>query len=138
MEFGCSADIELPIVNCNIGAGREFPECCTRYQQKIFALKKEKQKERNCHRRLANCNMASTTAEYLATKRNITRLSGGSVSSTISYNDGERHVHFGDEIVVQECSIDRLHRNGEAYSVILQMLSLFKRIESNQYKEIMY
>ena len=123
MEFGCSADIELPLVNCNIGAGLEFPECCTRYQQKIFALEKEKQKERNCHRRLAKCNMASsdrTTAEdYLATKQNITRLSGGSVSSTISYNDRERHVHFGDEIVVQECSIDRLHRNGEADSVIL-------------------
>ena len=68
MEFGCSADIELPIVNCNIGAGREFPECCTRYQQKIFALKKEKQKEQNCHRPLANCNMASTTAEYFSNK----------------------------------------------------------------------
>ena len=120
MEFGCAADIELPLVNCNIGARQEFPECCTRYQQKIFALKKEKQKERNRHRRLARCNMAgSDNKDYLATKENITRLSGGSVSSSNSYNDGERHVHFGDEIVVQECSIDRLYRNGKIYSINL-------------------
>ena len=116
MEFGSSADIELPLATCSIGAGREFPECCTRYQQKIFALKQEKQKERNHHRRLVRCTMAEsdkTAKECLATKDSITRLSGGSVSSSISYNDGEKHVHFGDEIVVQECSIDRLHRNGE-------------------------
>ena len=113
MEFGCA---EIPLVNCNIGAGQEFPECCTRYQQKIFALKKEKQKERNHHRRLARCKMAdsgNTAEDYLATKENITRLAGESVSYTISYNDGKRHVHFGDEIVVQECPFDRLYRNGE-------------------------
>ena len=45
MEFGCSPDIELPLANCSIGAGQEFPECCTRYQQKIFALKKETENE---------------------------------------------------------------------------------------------
>lgn len=119
MEFGCTADIEIPLINCNIGAGQEFPECCTRYQQKLFALKKEKQKEQNRHRR-ARCKMAgsdNTAEDYLATKENITRLSGGSMSSNISYNDGERHVHFGDEIVVQECPIDRLYRNGEVYIV---------------------
>ena len=116
MEFGCSADIELPLATCSIGAGREFPECCTRYQQKIFTLKQEKQKEQNRHRRLVRCNMAGrdrTAEDFVATKDNITRLAGGSVSSSVSYNEGERHVHFGDEIAVQECSIDRLHRNGE-------------------------
>ena len=115
MEFGCSPDIELPLANCSIGAGQEFPECCTRYQQKIFALKKEKQRERNRHRHLPRCNMADsgqTAEDYLATKDNITRIPDGSVSSYISC-DEEKHVHFGDEIVVQECTIDRLHRNGE-------------------------
>jgi len=115
MEFGCSPDIELPLVKCNIGAGREFPECCTRYQQKIFALKTEQQRERNHHRLVAKCNMASTggiPGDYIATKDNMTRLPTESVSSSISFTEGEKHVHFGDEIVVQECPIGRLYRNG--------------------------
>lgn len=117
MEFGCPADIQVPLPTCSI---REFPECCTRYQQKIFTLKKEQQRERNRHRRLVRCNMAdsnTTPDEHLATRANITRLPCDSVSSSTSYNDGERHVHFGDEIVVQECPVDRLYRNGKLYVV---------------------
>lgn len=116
MELGCSPDIELPLAECNIGAGEEFPECCTRYQQKIFAKKREKQRERNHHQRLvAKRGMAATeetSEERIATKNNITRLPSGSVSSSFSYDDGGKHVHFGDEIVVQECPIDRLYYNG--------------------------
>lgn len=137
MELGCSADIELPLVNnCNIGAGQEFPECCTRYQQKIFALKKEKQREQNNHkRRLAKCNMADndkTTEEYLATREDITRIASGSMSSSISYyDDGEKHVHFGDELVVQECPIDRLHHYGELYDKVYKALLQYELLKEN-------
>lgn len=115
MELGCSPDIEVPLVKYNIGAGREFLECCTRYQQKIFALKTEQQRERNHYRLVARRNMAATgkiSEEYIATTDNITRLPTGSISSSISFNEGEKHVHFGDEIVVQECPFDRLYWNG--------------------------
>ena len=77
-----------------------------------------------------------TAEDYLATKDNITRIPDGSVSSYISC-DEEKHVHFGDEIVVQECTIDRLHRNGELTVWFVKcnfnLNRIFKRIESIQY-----
>jgi len=115
MEFGCS-DIESTFVKYNSNCSRtgEFPECCTRSQQKIFTKKREKLEEER-HRKLAARRasplqqMAAidevTTQEHLATKDDFKRTSD---VETIPVNDGSRHVHFGDEIVTQEFPFARL------------------------------
>ena len=121
MEFGCSPDIESTFVKYNSSSNRtgEFPECCTRYQQKIFTKKREKLEEKTrqklAARRASPPRQMATIDEvmsdkHLATKDDLKRISD---METTLVDDGSRHVHFGDEIVTQEFPFARLNSIGK-------------------------
>jgi len=119
MEFGCSPDIESAIVkyNSNCNTTGEFPECCTRFQQKIFTKEREKLEEKR-HYKLA-ARRASPQKQMaaidevttLATNDDLNEISN--VGTILPVDDGSRHVHFGDEIVTQEFPFARLNSIGK-------------------------
>jgi len=118
MEFGCSPDIEAAFVRYSNRTG-EFPECCTRYQQKIFTKKREKMEEKSRPklaarrasplRQMAPLDKA-VSEDDVATKENLKRVSD---EQPIAIDDGVRHVHFGDEIVTEEFPFARLNSVGK-------------------------